>query len=70
MKKREQRGDHEDIHQGDFEEEDPAQSHQLIPAKPGQGPADPNKKEQNKRHLGKKRNDVEQSPEHTAPARS
>src|SRR5690242_14206222 len=38
-------GDEEDIDERDFEKEQPAESHQLVPPKSGQGPADPHKKE-------------------------
>ena len=45
-------GGDEDIYEGDFKEEDPAQSHQLIIAETRESPADPDENEKEGRDFG------------------
>ena len=47
-------GGAEDIYEGDFEEEDPTQSHQLIIAETRQSEADPDENEKEGRDFGEK----------------
>src|SRR2546423_5672255 len=61
MKVSENDRDQEDVYERDFKEEKPAQSHQLVPAKSRQGPADPHHEKNKRANLGEKNGDVDQA---------
>ena len=58
----------ENVCQCDLEKEDPAEAHQLIVAKPGQGPAHPDKEKEQAGDLGEEDRDVEETTDDSAPA--
>jgi hypothetical protein len=53
--------DNKDVYQGDFEKEKPTKPHELVPAKTGQRPAHPDKKEQERGNFAEKCEDVEET---------
>ena len=61
MKKGKDGGGPEDIHEGDFKEENPAQSHQLIVAEAGESKADPDENEKEDRNFGEENEDVNET---------
>src|SRR5207244_8877610 len=52
--------DHEDVHQRDFEKEQPAQAHELIETKPREGPTNPHENKNDDRHFREEERDVDQ----------
>src|SRR5580765_2675624 len=54
-------GGPEDIHEGDFKEENPAQSHQLIVAEAGESKADPDENEKEDHNFGEENKDVNET---------
>src|SRR5436305_11466839 len=58
----------EDVHERDFEEEDPAEQHQLIVAEAGQRPAHPDEDEEERGDFPEEGRDVEKAAEDSAPA--
>src|SRR4029077_16062630 len=55
------RCDNEDVNQRDLEEEEPAETHELIIAESGQGPAHPHKKENDDGDLCEEDCDIDQA---------
>src|SRR2546423_8669316 len=53
--------DQENVYEHDFKEEKPAEAHQLVPAKPRQGPADSHHEKNERANLGEKNGDVDQA---------
>src|SRR2546423_124775 len=53
--------DDENIDECNFKKEKPAEAHQLVPAKSGQGPAHPHEYEDQRADLGEKDGDVDQA---------
>ena len=61
MEERQDGGDAEDIDEGDFKEEDPAQSHQLIVAEARESKANPDENEEEDHNLGEENKDVNET---------
>src|SRR5687768_11042987 len=55
-------GRQENVYEGDFEKEHPAEPHELVVAKTGERPAHPDEDEEKRDHLREKDKDVYQSP--------
>jgi|SRR5690349_15480949 hypothetical protein len=61
MEERQDGGDAEDIDEGDFKEEDPAQSHQLIVAEARESKSDPDENEKQDHNFGEENKDVNET---------
>src|SRR4051794_9304426 len=58
----------ENIHERDFEKEDPTEAHELVVTKPRQSPADPNEEEEEERNLPEEDEDIEETADHPVPS--
>src|SRR5688500_8635720 len=61
-------GRQENVYEGDFEKENPAEAHELVVAKTGEGPAHPDEHEKKRDHLREEDKDVYQPPAPTVRA--
>src|SRR5258708_27685350 len=61
MEVRENDRDDKDIDERDFKKEQPTQSHQLVPTKSRQRPADPHHEKDERADFGEKHGDVDQA---------